>query len=55
MLVPGDEEDDDDEELLGDGVVPPAVVPCGPLGEDAIWALPELDDERPGSPDPPGE
>lgn len=53
MLVPGDEEED--EELLGDGVVPPAVLPCGPPGEDAIWALLELDDKRRGSPGPPGE
>lgn len=52
MLDPGDEVD---EELVRDGVVPPAVVSSGPPGEYAVWELPELDDERRGSPGPPGE
>lgn len=52
MLDPGDEVD---EELVRDGVVPPAVVSSGPPGEYAVWELPELDDERRGSPRPPGE
>lgn len=46
MLDPGD------EELARDGVVPPAVVSSGPPGEYAVWELPELDDERRGSPGP---
>lgn len=49
MLDPGD------EELARDGVVPPAVASSGPPGEYAVWELPELDDERRGSPGPPGE
>lgn len=52
MLVPGDEID---EVLVEDGVVLPPVVSSSPPGEYAIWALPELDDERRGSSGPPGE
>lgn len=49
MLDPGD------EGLVGDEVVPLAVWSSGPPGAYAVWELTELDDERRGSPDPPGE